>query len=70
MVSRVPLFGQPQDGLKPRISPFGGNEPPLGLSLSWGSQKVEPDGVCLFVKWHKPALDQAAPQNSRGLSGS
>ena len=28
----------PQD----RLKPLGGNEPPLGLSLPWGSQKVEP----------------------------
>ena len=34
----------PQDRLKRRGSPLGGNEPPLGLSLPWGSQKVEPWG--------------------------
>ena len=38
---RVPLFGYPKIDLNPGGSPFGGNEPPLGSSLPWGSQKAE-----------------------------
>ena len=37
-------FWLPHDRHKPRGSPCGGNEQPLGLSLFWGSQKVEPCG--------------------------
>ena len=35
-------FSLPQNRHKPRGVPFGGHQPPLGLSLFGGSKKVEP----------------------------
>ena len=32
--SRVPLFDYPRVEFQPRVSPFGGNEPPLGFIKS------------------------------------
>ena len=56
---RVPLFDYPkisQNGLKPKGSPFEGNEPPLGLSLPWGK------GIVCSVMIHAHSLKQKQHQ--------
>ena len=59
------------DRLKPRGSRFGGNEPSLGLSRSWGSQKVLKIVSPTIVLFEQPFRAAVSPWVSRGfLEGS
>ena len=62
---RIPFFDRPKVDLSPGF-PFWRKQSPLGLSLLWGSQKMEPCfGWCCLRSSASDALPEALPTDLR-----